>query len=364
MRRALRSLVVAASLLAGPALGLALGYEEQSLLTPDGTMHVVRAGTAVDLGITELTPSPNNFVIDWASRAQDGTVSTMIVPGTLSYQEKRGLQLAYDEPTGKLVLLWTEEVSAFSHIRIGIFQNGVWTNNPLMPLQGISRAYNPQMRIVHQTVTQLDEKDAPVTSNISVLNVVWWEESAAVQARYATLFLDEPSGAPGSLAIYNMAAMVGGTSATSYPADVPSGSYLYPSLQVDGLSGAIVASYADLFDGKHKVVRVEFPRDRGKPSEYGNLKFERRHVPIVSIELTGPVARTTPVLAHQTDPGAGVVTTIGAGYRPTLSWRDGDSLKFTRLDGVEWSPVGAIAIDDAMTYEKAQALVVDMGGRN
>jgi hypothetical protein len=357
-----RIFLLAAALVALPALGLA--FEEKSLLTPDGTMHVVRAGKALDLGIADQTPSADNFVIEWSSRAQDGTIAMAIVPGTISYQEKRGLQLAFDEPTGKLLLLWIEEVSAYSHVRVGVLQNGVWTNSPLMPLQGISRAYNPQMRVTHQDVTQLDAQDAAVSSTVSVLNVVWWEESAAVQARYATLFLDENSSDPGSLALYNLPGLVGSVSATSYLDGVPSGAYLYPSLQVDGLSGALVASFADLYDAKHKVVRIEFPRDRGKPSEIGNLKWERRHIPIVSIALTGPVARNTPVLAHQTDPDAGVVTTIGAGYRPTLSWRDSDSLKFTRLDGADWSAVHSIAIDDTMTYERAQSLVVGMGERN
>jgi hypothetical protein len=357
-----RLFLLVAALYALPALGVA--FEEKSLLTPDGTMHVVRAGKAVDLGIADQTPSPDNFVIDWSSRAQDGTISMTIVPGTVSYQEKRGLQLAFDEPTGKLLLLWIEEVSAYSHVRVGVLQNGIWTNSPLLPTQGISRAYNPQMRVTHQTVTQLDAKDTPVSSTVSILSVVWWEESQNVQARYATLFLDENGSDLGSLAIYNLPALVGSVSASSYLAGVPSGAYLYPGLQVDGLSGAFVASFADLYDSKHKVVRFEFPRDRGKPSEPGNLKWQRRHIPIVSIAIAGPVARLTPSLPPQTDPSAGVVTTIGAGYRPTLSWRDGDSLKFTRLDGADWSPVRSIPIDDTMTYENAQSLVIGMGERN
>jgi hypothetical protein len=156
-----------AALLALPAIGLA--FEEQSLLTPDGSLHTVRAGKAIDLGITGLTPSPDSFVVDWSARAQDGTVQTAIIPGTISYQEKRGLQLTYDEATGKLVLIWIEEVSAYSHVRVGVLQDGVWTNSPLMPTQGISRAYNPQVTLVHIPVSWLDEKDQPVTATCSLV---------------------------------------------------------------------------------------------------------------------------------------------------------------------------------------------------
>jgi hypothetical protein len=59
-----------------------------------------------------------------------------------------------------------------------------------------------------------------------------------------------------------------------------------------------------------------------------------------------------------------VRTAIGSGYRPTLSWREGDTLKFSRLDGADWAPVRSIAIDDAMTYERAISLVTSMGERN
>ncbi|MEP6993582.1 MAG: hypothetical protein ABI968_03595 [Acidobacteriota bacterium] len=358
----LQRIVLAAALVA--ASRLCLGYEEKSLLTPDGTMHVVRAGKAVDLGLADATPSPESFVIEWSSRAQDGTVATALIPGTISYQEKRGLQLDFDEQTGKLLLLWIENVSAYSHVRVGVLQNGLWTNSPLMPLQGISRAYNPQMQVTHQTVTSLDDLDATVTATTSILSVVWWEEAQAVQARYAALFLDENGSDPGSLAVYNLPELAASTSAASYPDDVPSGAYLYPSLQTDGLSGSLVASFADLYDSKHKVVHIEFPRDRGKPSELGNLKWQRRHIPLSTVAVSGPVARMTPVLPHQTDPAGGVTTTIGAGYRPTLSWRDGAALKFTRLEGADWSTVRSIALDDTMGYEKALALVISMGLRN
>ena len=362
MRVRAGKLFLAAALFALP--GLCLALEEQSLLTPDGTTFVVRAGKAIDLGVSGLT-SPDSYVIEWSSRAQDGTVATGLIPGMASNQEKRGLQLAFDESTGKLLLMWIERVSAYSHVRVAVLKNGVWSNSALLPNTGISRAYNPQMRVTHQPVTTLDENDAVVSSVSSVLSVVWWEEAEQVQARYATVFLDEDTTDPASLEVYDLPLLAGETGgASSYPDDVPSGAYLYPSLQTDGLSGVLLASFADLGDQKHKILRIEFPGDRGKPTEKGNLKWQRRHIPIVGISTTGPVARMAPVLPRQTDPDAGVHTTIGSGYRPTISWRDGDALKFTRLDGADWAPVGSIPIDENMTYEKALALVVGMGTRN
>ncbi len=155
-RHGIARLFVLAVALAGlPAMSLAI--EEQSLLTADGTLHVVRAGRVVDLGIQDAALSPEDIVIEWASRAQDGTLSVSIIPGTESRGDKRGLQAAFDEQTQTLLLLWTEDISAFSEIRVAVRHAGVWTNSGLLPNQGISRAFNPQMGVTHQAVSYLDE---------------------------------------------------------------------------------------------------------------------------------------------------------------------------------------------------------------
>src|SRR5262249_12725021 len=161
--------VLAAAFAALPALALAL--EEQSLLTPDGTLHVVRSGLAVDLGVTDPSVRPDSYVIDWASSAQDGSIRTEILPATLSSQEKRGRQLGFDEQTSTLLLVWTEDISAFSHIRVGVFHDGTWTNSPLLPKQGIAKAYNPKMQITHQKVSYLDDHDQLVSKTSSILSV-------------------------------------------------------------------------------------------------------------------------------------------------------------------------------------------------
>ena len=350
-------LVLAAVLTALPDVCAAV--EEHSLLTPDGTLHVVRAGLAVDLGVQDAGISPQASLIEWASRAQDGTVSVAILPGTVSYQGKYGLELAYDDQTASLLLLWTEDVSAFSQIRVGVLRNGTWTNSSLLPSAGVSRAHNPQMLVTHRNATYLDAQNNLVVKTSSILSVVWFEEAAYAQARYATLFLDETNFDPTALAIYDLPA-VAGTAGDTPTQDIPAAAY-YPTLQADGLSGGLLASYADLHADKQRVIHIDFPQDWGRPSDPNDTNWKRRHIPIVGVAIEGPIARMTPTLANL---AGGVRTTIGTGYRPTLTWRDGDSVKFSRLDGADWAPVRSIAIDDTMSFDRALALVTSMGERN
>jgi hypothetical protein len=344
--------------------GVALGFTEQSLLTTDGTLHVVRSGSAVELGLQDVAIDPDNSLIEWSARSQDGTVSTAIIPGTDSHTAKTGIQVAFDDQTQTLLLLWTENISAMSQIRIGVLHGGVWTNSGLLPNQGISRAYNPQMRLSHYPITYLDADDQPVSKSSSLLSIIWWEEAQYGQARLATLFLDEENFDPASLAVYDLPALTGDDGADTSLDGIPSGAYLFPSLQPDGLSGAVLASFADLHEQRHKIVRVEFPSDQGKPSEPGNLKWQRRHIPIVGVATQGPIARMTPILAAGPGTGPAVGTTIGAGYLPTLYWRDGANLKYTRLGQTDWTPVRSIAIDETMPYDRALSLVVGMAERN
>ncbi len=350
-------LLAALALAALPSLALAL--EEQSLLTTDGTLHVVRTGRAVDLGVDDASIPPRSNLIEWTSRAQDGTLSMAIIPDTVSLNEKHGLQLVFDDQTQTLLVLWIDE-GGYWQVRVGALHQGVWTNSGLIPSQGISRAYNPRMALAHQAVTYLDENDQPVARISSILSIVWWEEALVGQARLANLFLEEETFDTASLQVSDLPVLVGSGGDVSYDG-IPAGAYMYPGLQADGLSGTVLASFADLHDQQYKVANIRFPVDQGKPSDPENVNWKRRHIPIVGVAAQGPVARMIPDLADARD---GVRTAIGSGYRPTLSWREGDALKFSRLDGADWAPVRSIAIDDQMTYERALALVSSMGERN
>jgi hypothetical protein len=359
-RALLPSLVFAA--VAALLPGAASALEEVSLLTSDGTLHDVRSGTALELGVVDPSIAPNAYLIDWISKAQDGTLTMAILPDSVSYNAKYGLDLAYDDQTSTLLLLWTEDISAYSQIRIGVLSNGVWTNSMLVPSSGISQAVNPQMIVTHNNVTYLDQTGASQTKTSSILSIVWWEFAETAKARYASLFLDEGKFDTTALTISDVPAFIGVTGPTS-TTDVPSGAYVFPALQADGLSGSILLAYADMHDQRQRVLRLDFPVDWGNPYDPTDMNWKRRHIPIVGVAMDGPVARSAPDLADTRD---GVHTTIGRGYRPTLSWGNaaGDSLQYTRLDTADWSSVRSIAIGDQMTYDQATALVVGMAQRN
>jgi hypothetical protein len=333
-----------------------LAAEEKSLLSADGTLYAVRAGLAADLGVSGEIGSPEDYVIEWSFRRQDGATGVGIIAGTVNRNTKKNLDLAFDDETGTLLLLWKEEFSALNEIRIGMLREGTWATYELVPNAGFSLSFNPRMLITHQTVRYVGPAGEPATRTRSILSVLWWEEAHTAQARYAPIFLDENVLELGAVQVYDLPVLVGSEGATAL-GEYPDGAYLYPALSSDGPGGGILASFADLTADRHHVVRITFPDDLGDPADPGNLTWQRRHIPIVGIVGSGPIAQQAPSTLS-------VGTAIGSAYRPTLHWRDGNALRYTRFDGRAWSAAISIPLTETMSYEKALELVLGMATRN
>ena len=345
-------LVVAALLLSASSARA----DEKSLLGPDGTLYSVQSGTAADLGVAGDGILPTDSLIQWSSLAQDGTRAVGIIPNTISGNLKTSLDLAFDGRSTSLVLLWKEEQSVVSVLHLGLFQAGAWKSLDLLPSLGIAHAYNPQMLLSHQTVHMLDAAGNDVWKTRSLLSVIWWEESHLVQARYAPVFLDEDTSS-GDVTVYDLPATVGSTGATAY-GDVPPADFMYPSLQLEGPGGAVLASFADLTAGKEVVVRITYPSDLGATD---SKTYTRRRIPVVGVALSADLATQIPTMMQSK-----VSTIIGPAYNPTFYWNDDTVVKFLRFDAptAKWSDLRSIAITDDMTKDRAIGLVRDMAAKN
>jgi hypothetical protein len=352
MRRLL-PLTLLALLMAGTAPLLA--FKETSLLAPTGTLYVVRTGTARDLGISGNYAAANENVITWESLGQDGTRQAGLIPGVGGTTLKGNLDLAYDELSASLIVLFPEDFSLLNVLHLGIFRGGQWTVSDLLPNLGFPHAYNPRMLLSHPVVHTTAADGSDVATTRSLLNIIWLEESGTIQARYAPIFLDEDSNAS-NVEIFDLPLAVG-SSGFSGSTAVPPSAYRFPSLQLEGPGGGILASFADLQGNVQYVVHIGFPTDLGKPGS-GNPMWLRRHTPIVGIVGKGPLAGSVP------GDGVEISTYIGASYNPTFVWSDDKAVRFIRFDGKKWSDVNAIALSDSMSYDRAIRLVQDMATKN
>jgi hypothetical protein len=352
-RRIVAPLFAAALLLAASAARA----EEKSLLAPDGTVFTVRAGTAADLGVSGKGIRPDDNLIEWASLAQDGKRALGLIPNTTSAHPKRNLDLAFDDQSASLILLWKEDLSVLDVLHLGVFKQGNWKQVDLLPNLGMAHAYNPKMLLSHQVVHWIDDDGKDAWKTRSLLSVIWWEESQFAQARYAPIFFDEDTSA-NDVQVYDLPSLVGSGGATAY-GDAPAASFLYPSLQLEGPGGGILASFADLSSKHHFVVRIGFPSDLGRTSS--NMTPMRRRIPVVGVAMRAPIALTVPM-----DLSAAVSTIVGPTYNPTLFWSEEKAVKFIRYDPASgaWAPARAIGLTDTMSQEKALQLIQEMATKN
>ena len=354
VRAAFRRLLCAAVLVVGSAAVLLGAPIEKSLLTPDGTLYVVQAGTAADLGVAGSNILPSDFIIEWTARRQDGTVEVGIIPGTANRNAKRDLDLTYEEDSGALVLLWSEYFSYLNQIHLAILRQGTWETVALAPNLGMPRAFNPRMLLSHHAARYELEDGRQVTASRPLLSIIWWEEAARAQARYAPIFLDEDLNAQ-DLKVYDLPALVGQDTPAGGAA--PLRSHMFPALQSEGLGGAVLATFSDLGRQKQFVVKITFPDNLGRPGS-DNLTWQRRRIPVVGIMLDSPLSP----LPEMNDLSIGTI--IGAGYKPTLYWQDRDTVRYIRFDGRVWAATRSIALGEQMSYERAVRLIEEMARRN
>jgi hypothetical protein len=354
IRRIAAPLFAAALLLAASAARA----EEKSLLAPDGTVFTVRAGTAVDLGVSGNGIRPDDNLIEWASLAQDGKRSLGLIPNTTSAHPKRNLDLAFDDQSASLILLWKEDLSVLNVLHLGVFKGGAWRQLDLLPSLGFAHAYNPQMLLSHQVIHWLDDEGKDAWRTRTLLSVIWWEEAHVAQARYAPIFLDEDASA-NDVTVYDLPALVGSTGATTY-GDVPAGAFMFPSLQLQGPGAGVLASFADLATQQHYVIRIDFPTDLG-PAKPSSKTWLRRRIPVVGVAMQAPLSLFAP------DGGAtAVLTVIGPAFNPTFLWSDDTSVTYTRYDlsTQTWSSPRTIKLSDNMSKDRAFRLVQDMATKN
>jgi hypothetical protein len=327
---------------------------EKSLLASDGTLYIVHAGTAADLGVAGAGIAPSDFIIEWVARRQDGSRVMGIIPGTANPNAKRDLDMTYDEENRALVLLWSEHFSFLNQIHLAILRNGSWETVALAPNLGLARAYNPRMLLSHHVARYEVEGGQEVTANRSLLSIIFWEEGSKAQARYAPIFLDEDLDDQ-ELQVYDLPALVESDSAAGAAASWAG--HAFPTLQTEGLAGTVLASFSDLGRQKQFVVKITFPENLGRPGS-GNLTWLRRRIPVVGVMGEAPLA----AIPEMQD--LSVSTVIGAGYKPTHFWQDRDAVKYLRYSGREWASVRAIPLNEDMSYERAVRLIEEMARRN
>jgi hypothetical protein len=328
--------------------------EQRSLLTPDGTLFEVQSGYYRDLRPEGREAQPGDYVIAWSANGQSGVTLAGIIPGTDTPDVKDQFDMAYDGTSKTLIVVWNNRYAVINSIQFAIYHDGGWTKSELLPSAVFTYATHPKIVVTHQTVRTLDANGNEVDTPRSIASVVWWEGSSSPRARFAPIFIENGSIDLTDLTVYDLPDLIG-SGPPDASLDVSNPVFKNPSVQAEGFSSAVLASFGDASDGSLQVARIDFPSDFRDPADLSR----GRHVIVILGHRGSPMTPAVPS-------GAGRVgTVVGGNYEPTVYWQTGDSsVQYTMFDGAQWSDTRTVAVTPSRPTDAAISLIRAMALQN
>lgn len=328
LRAALLGLAAACVLFAG-----ARAEAANAVLAKDGTLYevfVTNYGQLVD----GANGSDSAMPVVALRTTPPGKPSTVeIVGGTVTPLLKFSESLEFDDTTQTVFVVYTslQVQGFFADVRAAMRRDGGWSNGGFLPNAGLYFSVNPKLLVTRQRYKALDDEGTAVTKTRSILSVVWWEETALSQARYAALFIEDGSMKFDEVASYNLNELADAAGPTD-SRGLPTSSYMYPAVQRDQAGdGGVLVSFANLATRKQQVLRLGFPDDYTKPPTTGAPTAGRtsnsRTTPIGrgGFEFAMPTMIDLPFMLP-------VGTLISPAGVPTYFWTKGGALNYLNGD--------------------------------
>jgi hypothetical protein len=261
LRAALLSLAVC-GLLAG-----ARAEAASAVLAKDGTLYEVFETTygQVISGSSAADAVTPVLALRTTVPGQQPTVE--VVGGTFDGLLKFGESLEYEDSTQTLFVVYTslQVQGFFADIHVAMRRDGGWSVGRFLPNPGLYFSVNPRILVTRQSYKDFDPSGKVVTKARSILSMVWWEESALSQARYAALFIEDSALRLDDVVALNLNDLAGASGPTD-SRNLPTSSYMYPAVQRDPVGdGGVLVSFANLATRTQQVLYLGFPADYTTP---------------------------------------------------------------------------------------------------
>jgi hypothetical protein len=285
LSRVLATLVAGCGLLAS-CFAATRADAASAALAKDGTLYEVFV-TNYGSVIPGASPSDSVLPVVALRTTPPGKEAAVeVVGGTVTPLLKFSESLEYDDTTKTVFVVYTslQVQGFFADVRAAMLRDGGWSDGGFLPNPGLYFSVNPKLLVTRQSYKDFDENGKVVTKTRSILSVVWWEETALSQARYAALFIEDGAARFHDVTSYNLNELAGAAGPTD-SRDLPTSSYMFPAVQRDAsVDGGVFVSFANLATRKQQVLRLSFPDDYTKPA-----------APTAGATPRGPNSRTTPI---------------------------------------------------------------------
>lgn len=348
-----------------PALALAAGLAAlpqaasaaSAVLAKDGTLYEVFSTTYGALpGPAVGGPNANSPVLALRVTPSGGAPTFQIVDGTIDEETEGSASIEFEEETQTLFVVFTKKQSLYRGVTVTLLQNGAWSTQQLSPTPGYTLAMNPKMVLTRQKYLDTTAPDPTDWTEKwrSIVSVVWWEEGALSQAKYAVLFVEDGVLNRDFIASYNLNDLAGIPGSTPSAGLAPA-TYRFPAVQRDYAGdGGVLVSFANLATQRQTV---------------GSISFAA--APIAGPGIGGPIAnsRHRPIFRTMGDgslPGNGarqaasLGTIISPSGASTFWWIDGSTIKVLPGTAANDAAPLSMPIRPDFSADKALAVIREM----
>lgn len=270
------------------------------------------------------------------------------------------MQVAVDEATGKVAVVWQRNWSATaSEIMLAVWRDGGWERVEHLsgPLESQPRNPAVQLSEFSAAVPDPEYPDDPTRTiqvRDSYLHVVWWEGSEQGQhASYALLRLNAEPGDEDSLFTKDLDdfATVGLACESSAPPEV---------LENPLFAANAGRDRALVFFGSQRIcllhlVEVSFELEPPPPPDPGPITVtvqRKRSVPIFGIKRTFQLPRDISM--------EGTRIILGGDSNPVAYRVTDAAVEYVNATGTGWSPKRSLALDQGFAIDQAIALVENL----
>ncbi|MCX7895850.1 MAG: hypothetical protein N2447_07860 [Thermoanaerobaculum sp.] len=307
-----------------------------------------------------LTATPTGTVLVGTKEGQE--VARSQVPFTLGLagQSDVGLQLLADDLTGKVVVAWQRNWSAFaSEIILAVWSAGEWERIDHVTGEPGLRPRNPVLRLARAVSNYPDpvEPQKSLTSQDAYALLLWWQDFGdAGHPRLALLDLQAPPGTRGALTVVPLKNSVdfGIGCPQSLPGDVLEHPK-FASASPGPVTHVLAASPSACLLFVHEIrFELEPPRQGAGDAEggLGVTAQRRRHTPIFGVRKVLPVTRELSA--------EGTRAVLGADLQPVLYRVLPEGVEYTVATEQGWSAKRLLKLENGLTLDRAIALVENL----
>jgi len=263
------------------------------------------------------------------------------------------IQVAVDELTGKVVVVWQRNWSpALSDIMLAVWKDGVWERIATLSADMSSHPRFPAIQLSRVRTTVPDAQapnDASRATTVedSFVHVVWWDGSGTAQhGLYGLLCLT--AAADDAEALYERSLddfiWIGGGCSLPAPQSI---------LERPLIASQPVNDRAYLFHGSRRaclfqVVEVSFTLDSATSGIIVTAQ-RRRHTPVFGVKKLFAVPNSMSL--------EGARFLLGDDLTPVAYRVTGGTVEYISSTGFRWSPKRSLAVGDDLRIEQAIPLV-------